>query len=180
MSAIVPGVASGFSLATAGINLAWADITMPDKVSITAGAEPGDDLAHFLKFLEFTGQDLVNQLVTLKDNIDSVFGAEVPFLSDGVTQLVDFVNAIQTKVIDPLTGGGSTAQVPSIQALVRDLATSLGIAPDQLGLTYDKATKELTYHLVLSQESSTRPRHWAPASTWQAGWRTSSSAPTPR
>lgn len=151
VSAILPGIASGISLATADVKLTWNDITDPITVDLAAGATPGADIEEFLRFLEFDAQDVVNRLTMLRDNLEALYGAEIPYLSDSVSQLVGLVTAFQDKVLDPLTGG-SGFEVPSIQALIRNLATSLGVTPDQLVLAYDKVTRELTYHLVFAEQ----------------------------
>jgi Ca2+-binding RTX toxin-like protein/outer membrane protein OmpA-like peptidoglycan-associated protein len=151
VSAIVPGVDSGISLATAEFKLTWGDITDPLSVDLGLGVTPGTDAAEFLRFLQFNAQDVVEQLTTLRNNLDTLYGQEIPFLSDSLTEIVGLVTTFQQKVLDPLTGA-SGFEVPSIQALIRNLAEGLGITPEQLGLAYNKMNHELTYHLVLSEQ----------------------------
>src|SRR5262249_4869530 len=130
--------------------LAWSDLADPTSVHVTATSQ---DAQRFLDFLKASAQDVVDQLTTLKGQIDTVFGREVPFLSDGLTELVGFTTTFQEKVLDPITGGISgTASVPTIQDLIATLADSLGLSLENLGASYDSASKELSFHLALSKE----------------------------
>lgn len=150
VSVILPGVDSGIHLLDADVKLAWADLTDPTSVHVSAASGDGQ---RFLDFLKVNSQEVVDQLTTLQKQIDGVFGTEVPFLSDGLTKLVGFVETFQHKVLDPITGGisGGTASVSTIQDLIVTLAGSLGLSLDQLGLAYDSDSKELTFHLKLDE-----------------------------
>ena len=92
------------------------------QVGVAAGA----DVLEFLRFVVSATQ-VVGTLTDLKDNLEALYGAEIPYLSDTVTELVDLVTAFEDKVLDPLTGGANF-ELPSIQALVRNLSDRLGVA----------------------------------------------------
>ncbi|MFL5521778.1 MAG: OmpA family protein, partial [Gemmatimonadales bacterium] len=147
---ILPGVPA-FSFASADIKVSWSNIADPLSASAPqVGVTPGSDVAEFLRFVTVSATQVVDTLTDLKDNLEALYGAEIPYLSDTLTDLVDLVNAFEDKVLDPLTGGANF-ELPSIQALVRNLSDSLGVAASQFGLAYDKVQHELTYHLKLTE-----------------------------
>ncbi len=151
VSALLPGLDGAIDLATANVKLSWANIAQSLDFGIAAGLDAGADVDEFLRFLDLGSHDIVDRLTTLRDSLEGIFGAEIPYLSDSVTEIVDLITAFQNKVLNPLTGD-LDFELPSIQDLIVNLAEGLGITPDQLGLGYDKSSHELTYHLVLSEE----------------------------
>ena len=126
--------------ATADIKVSWTDIANPlSAIAPQVGAAAGADVLEFLRFVSVSATQVVGTLTDLKDNLEALYGAEIPYLSDTVTELVDLVTAFQDKVLDPLIGGANF-ELPSIQALVRNLSDRLGVAASQFGLAYDKAS----------------------------------------
>ena len=134
---ILPGVPA-FTLATADIKVSWTDIANPlSAIAPQVGVAAGADVLEFLRFVSVSATQVVGTLTDLKDNLEALYGAEIPYLSDTVTELVDLVTAFEDKVLDPLIGGANF-ELPSIQALVRNLSDRLGVAASQFGLAYDK------------------------------------------
>ncbi|QSA97859.1 OmpA family protein [Methylococcus sp. EFPC2] len=156
VSAFLPGEAAPFSLLDARATVTWDDIEAPllngpgnVDVQATVGSAGG---AALMRFLQLDATQFATQLTSLRDQLDDALGAKVPFLSDGLTTIVGFVNKFQTAVIDPITGGiGGSAAIPSVQELAKRIAANLGIEPQALGLDYNSSSTELTYHLQLSQ-----------------------------
>ena len=167
VEAILPGAAAPFTLASAQATLTWDDITAADlngagnfHVAATVGSPAGEAL---LRFLKVDAPQLVAQLTDLKDRLSKAIGVEVPFLKGGLAAVTDFTTFFQTEILDPLTGGvGGAAGVPTVQSLALKVAQSLGIDPAALGLSFDPATTELTYHLHLADSVLTRRSRWGP------------------
>ncbi len=152
VSALLPGVPSGISLATAGVKLAWADITVPGQVAVSAGAVPGSDIADLLNFLQVDVQEVLDQIKQLDQLADALDGFDLPLLQGTLSGLSEAATFISDNIIDPLTGGVSgEANFGTIQNLVVRLAHAAGVDPAALGLDYDSVTKELTWHLDLSK-----------------------------
>ncbi|MEE8524882.1 MAG: hypothetical protein V3T72_13190, partial [Thermoanaerobaculia bacterium] len=152
---IVPGFDADIDLVDAELAIAWPDFEQPGQVQISASAAAGDAL---LDFLEITSDDVLDRLIELKEQLD-VFDADIPFLEKGLDQLVDLITAFQTQVLDPISDPVSgEANVPTLQQLAAQLAANLGISLDDLGLSYDGASKELTYSVSFSESVSASDR----------------------
>ena len=65
----------------------------PPQVGVAAGA----DVLEFLRFVSVSATQVVGTLTDLKDNLEALYGAEIPYLSDTVTELVDLVTAFQDR-----------------------------------------------------------------------------------
>ena len=150
-SALIPGV-DAIDLAGAQVNLTWADITDPLGVSVSASAGLGQDL---IDFLRLGPEQLLDQIEQIRELGDAL-NIDIPFIQKALDQIVDFIDYINEKIIDPLTAGASgSASFGSAQDLAFSLPRVLGIDPAALGLAYDSATKELTYHLDFSKNFTT-------------------------
>ena len=149
-SALVPGFDS-IDLGGAQLTIDWADVTDPGTATVTANAGFASDVIDFLRVdahqvLAQIGQ--INQLA-------STFDVNIPFLSSALDVLVGFLDDFDQQVIQPLTGPvGGQASFPSAQNLAARLAQSLGVDPAALGLDFDAASGELTYHLHLAKDFS--------------------------
>ncbi|HKI64387.1 MAG TPA: OmpA family protein, partial [Burkholderiales bacterium] len=149
-AAIIPGI-DAIDLGGAQVTVAWADVTQPDTVSVSASAGLGQDL---LDFLRVDVQQVIDQLDQVHQLADTL-NIDIPFLSDAFDQIVGFVDDFNSRVIQPLTSpvsGG--ASFSSVQNLATRLASSLGVDPAALGLDFDAVSKELTYHLQLAKDFS--------------------------
>ncbi|HEX7094893.1 MAG TPA: hypothetical protein VF183_03360, partial [Acidimicrobiales bacterium] len=149
-AAIIPGI-DAIDLGDAQVTVAWADVTQPGGVDVSASAGLGQDL---LNFLRVDAQQFINQLHQV-DQLAHTLNVDIPFLSDAFDQVVGFIDAFNTQVIQPLTSpvsGG--ASFSSVQNLAMRLAHGLGVDPAALGLDFDAASKELTYHLHLAKDFS--------------------------
>jgi len=153
VSALLPGLESGISLVTAGIKLSWASIEEPGEVSVAAGATPGSDVAEFLRFLDVTADQVLQQLTSLRDTLDQLRAAalnlDIPFAEDALDDVIDFIEALDAKIIDPLLSisDGGSINTTAQQLIVR-LADFIGVNPASFGLAYDKTSHELTWQLT--------------------------------
>ncbi len=150
-AAVIPGI-DAIDLGNAQVTVAWADVTQPGSVDVSASAGLGQDL---LNFLRVDAQQFIDQLHQV-DQLADTLNVDIPFLSDAFDQVVGFIDAFNTQVIQPLTSpvsGG--ASFSSVQNLATRLAHGLGIDPAALGLDFDAVSKELTYHLHLAKDFST-------------------------
>jgi len=161
VSALLPGVDSGITLATAQLELAWANIEVPEDVQISAGASPGPDVQEFLNFLEVTSDDILSKLADLKENLDRLLevdrlaqlGVDVTVLEGALDKILNLVEAFDSKVIDPLTSSATGGAVTTTaQEIAVQIATEIGIDPADMGLSYDKSSKELTYDLTFTHD----------------------------
>ncbi|HYW81155.1 MAG TPA: hypothetical protein VE890_16350, partial [Thermoguttaceae bacterium] len=154
-SATVGGIdfgSGGFDLGGAEVTLTWADINDPTTVGVAASAGLAQDL---IDFLRVGPQQVLDQLQTLQQFSVAFNGVEVPLVSDTLDAIVDVVQTIDTKVIQPITNFGSgSANFGTLQDLLRRISRELGIDPEELGLAYDSATKELTWTLDLAKTFS--------------------------
>ncbi|MDX1431795.1 MAG: LEPR-XLL domain-containing protein, partial [Gammaproteobacteria bacterium] len=151
VAALLPGFESGIDLVDAELSIIWPDFDEVSQVQVTASAAAGEAL---LDFLEVTSQEVLDQLEELRDQL-SIIDLDIPFLQQGLDELANLIDAFQENVIDPLTDPLSgSVKVPTLQELAVELAASLGIDLGTLGLAYDSATKELTYHLELTESVS--------------------------
>ena len=140
-------------LGNAEITLTWADVTQATSVNVSASAGLGQDL---LDFLRLKPEELLDQLRTLQDFSASFNGVEIPLLQDSLGEVIDVLETIKEQILDPLTNQASgSAGFGTLQDLLRRLARELGIDPDELGLAYDSASKELTWNLSLGKTFST-------------------------
>ena len=147
VAAVMPGdpESEGFDIGAAEVTFTWADITQPGAVTVSASAGPAQDL---LQFLRVGPQQILAQLQQLQQFSASFNGVEVPFLQGTLDQLVDIVTTIDANFIQPLTSGFSgSASFGSLQELIRGIAGRTGVDPDELGLAYDSANKEVTWDL---------------------------------
>jgi outer membrane protein OmpA-like peptidoglycan-associated protein/Ca2+-binding RTX toxin-like protein len=155
VSAFLPGSTAPFTLLDARADIAWDDIEaslLNSSGNVTVAPTPNSAGGALMRFLQLDAPKLVSELTELRDGLDDALGQKVPFLSDGLTTIIDFANKFQQQVIEPITGGiGGAAAIPSVQDLAKRIAASLGIEPQALGLAYDAASTELTYHLQLQQ-----------------------------
>ena len=146
---IIPGTTAEIDLGNAALELTWADVSDVSTVSVTATAGLAQDL---IDFLRVGPQQVLDQLTTLREFSASFNGVEVALLSDTLDQIIDVIETIDSKVIDPLVGGFTgTANFGSIQDLIIQLAKGLGIDPTALGLDYNSTTKELTWDLNIAE-----------------------------
>jgi hypothetical protein len=150
VSALLPGLATGITLASAELTVSWADLTSSDQVQIAAVDPTFPDAQQFLSFLEVTSQQVLDGLTTLQSLLD-IFDADIPFVSKNLAQFIDLVSQFQTKILDPLRDPVTLeAELPTAQEVAVALATGLGIDLESLALAYDSASKELTYDLTLA------------------------------
>ncbi len=146
--AIAPGFEDGISLADSGIRLSWDDLAQPQAVTAVATLQAGPDGQAILDFLQYNSAELIDALTQLKAQLSKFDQVAPPFLAEGLGTLIDLVTAFQQDVIDPLNNPLSgRASVPTVQELAAELAGSLGLSLEELGLAYDPATQELTFNI---------------------------------
>lgn len=151
VAANFPGMAAPFELLNAQIDVTWDDAANPGNVQLVARTGGGDDL---LQFLNGTPQQIIDGLNQVCDFLDQYrhepeFDREIPF-THGTTlgQLLDFKDAFRNKIVALLEDANGTATFSTVQELSLRLATSLGIDLADLGLTFDPATSDLTWHVA--------------------------------
>ena len=146
--AIAPGFEDGIALADSGVRLSWDDLAQPQAVTATATLQAGPDGQAILDFLQYNTTELIDALTQLKNELSAFDQVAPPFLEEGLGTLIDLVTAFQQDVIDPLNSPSSgRASIPTIQEVAAELAASLGLSLEDLGLAYDPATKELTFDI---------------------------------
>ena len=137
--------ADSFDLGGVEVTLTWADINDPTTVSVTASAGLAQDL---IDFLRVGPQQVLEQLQAMQQLSLAFNGQEVPMLQGALDTIVDVVQTIDTKILQPITNGVSgSANFGTLQDMLRRVARELGIDPSELNLAYDSATKELTWAL---------------------------------
>jgi hypothetical protein len=153
VSALLPGVPSGITLAAVELDLVWADLAVPDSVEVTAGTF--GPAADFLNFLDLGATEVLAALTQLQAQLDA-FGVDLPFVDKHLHQVSDLVGTFQTKILDPVQGvlNGET-KIPTVQEVARSLAEGLGLDLEALGLAYDQASTELTYDLTIDASFDT-------------------------
>ena len=152
LSPIVPGFDFPTDLLDAELTISWADITRIDEVTL------GPLESDFVKLVQMTSQDVLQQLTEIQTQVNAVaesaafVGIELPFVEEGIDQLIDLATLVQEKVIDPLTSFGGTTTLPTAQEFVVKLAAGLGIDLAAIGSTLENG--ELTYDLNLARTVS--------------------------
>ena len=164
VQAFVPGEAAPFSLVDARATFKWADINAANlnsspnlTVEATVGSPAGDAL---LSFLKVNGQQVFDQLKVIRDKLDTLANAadfvDFSILKSALDNILKVVDDFNQALVDPLgTLYGGAATIPTVQDLVTRIAQILGVDADELGLAYDQATGELTYHLDLTRQLAT-------------------------
>ena len=152
LQAIVPGFDMTTDLLDLNLSIAWPDLGAIDQIKVSAGEEFGA----WLDFLDLTAQNVVDQLKSLRDQLDALsqvsnaFGLDVAFVKNALDKILDVADAVNRKLIDPLTSGVSgTASFPTAQELVVQLASKLGVDIQGFGVTY--ANGELTFDVNVTQ-----------------------------
>ncbi|MBW1870781.1 MAG: hypothetical protein JRJ19_01880, partial [Deltaproteobacteria bacterium] len=153
LQAIVPGFDITTDLLDFDLSIGWPNLAVVDEIKVSAGTEFGP----WLEFLDLTAQNLVDQLKSLRDQFDAlsqvseVFGLDIPFVNNALDKILDAAEAMDRKLIDPLTSGVSgTVSLPTAQELVVLLASKLGIDLSSLGLSYSGG--ELTFDFNFTQQ----------------------------
>jgi hypothetical protein len=146
VKAVLPGFDASLALGEADLIITWPDADTPEGVTVTARAEADQE---FVDFLETSSQQLLDALILVRDTL-SLFDADIPYVSDSLNQLIDWIGIFQDKVLDPLQDPVSgSASIPTLQELAAMLAAELGIDLSDLGLRYgpnpDTGANELTF-----------------------------------
>jgi len=146
LQAIVPGFDMTTDLLDLELSIAWPNLGVIDQIKVGAGEEFGA----WLDFLDLTAQNIVDQLKSLRDQftalaqVSNAFGLDVAFVKNALDEILDVADAVNRKLIDPLTSGVSgTASFPTAQELVVQLASKLGVDIQGFGVRYDNG--ELTF-----------------------------------
>ena len=152
VKAVLPGTESSIDIADAEVSLIWHNIEQPTNMTVSAGLTPDPS---FIDFLKVSSDGVLTALQTLSTQLQSLFGSNIPFVSDNLSQLIALTQAFQTKVLGPISDPVSgSISLPTLQDLAVQLASSLGVDLESLGLHYglNSATgsHELTYNLTLS------------------------------
>ncbi|MEE8452868.1 MAG: hypothetical protein V3R99_13165, partial [Thermoguttaceae bacterium] len=154
-SATVSGIdlgSGGIDFGGAEVTLTWADINDPTTVGVAASAGLAQDL---IDFLRVGPQQILDQLGTLREFSVAFNGQEVPLVGDTLDAIVDVIQMVDTKILQPITNTVSgSSNFGTLQDLLRRLSRELGIDPDELGLAYDSPSKELTWTLNLEETFS--------------------------
>ncbi len=117
---------------------------------------------NLLDFSNITPGEVMGMLGQVFDTFVSLAGSSVlktpiPFTGKSVGDLLDYATTFKTKIIDPLFVSGNSLSpdpdhdgVPdfnfsSIQGLVNQLTTSLGLGSTPIVASFDPSTKELTF-----------------------------------
>ena len=94
---------------------------------------------------------------------NSVLKTPIPFTGKTVGDILDYATTVKTKILDPLFVSGNALRpdndgdgVPdfnfsSIQGLVDQLSTALGLPAGTIQASYTPTTKELTFGISFDQ-----------------------------
>ncbi|HXJ75776.1 MAG TPA: hypothetical protein VNM37_23160, partial [Candidatus Dormibacteraeota bacterium] len=163
---IVPD-AESIDLGNADLTFSWANINNASSVSVTASVGIGQDIINFLRF---GAENVLDQLKALKEDLNTLrasagltingqrssafsIAGNLGFANDALDKLLDFVNAFDQKVIQPLTHPLTfQAGFGSAQDLAVRLAHSMGVDPADSGFALSDGA--LTYHLHFVQPVS--------------------------
>ena len=148
VGAVLPGMEAPFEIGDAKVDLKWADVTSISSFSVSATPGfPGGQAV--LDFLSVNAQALLDRLYQLRDSM-AIFDAYVPFLQDGLDQVIGLAETVEAKLLAPLSNVGThTVAFTTIQGFVGQTAREMKADPAGMGLNYDSASKQLTYRPTL-------------------------------
>ncbi|HEY7116284.1 MAG TPA: hypothetical protein VH475_06850, partial [Tepidisphaeraceae bacterium] len=87
----------------------------------------------------------------------AALSTKIPFTSKTVGDVLDLEKAFTDKLYSFLEPSPGQAAFDSAQKLASLLADKLGLSPDAIGAKYDATTKDLTFHVKLSDSFAPQP-----------------------
>ncbi|PYR44864.1 MAG: hypothetical protein DMF89_26665, partial [Acidobacteria bacterium] len=147
-AAILPFMDAPFDLGDARFTATWPDITDIGAVNIQFSGSAGETLRRFLTVNTGT---ILGKLKELRDSFKTL-GMDAPLISDAFDRVIDFTEAFDRNIIQPLTSSFSgSSNFRTIQDMVEQVTRSLGADLDKLGIDFDLSSRELTFPVHLAE-----------------------------
>ena len=141
-TAVLPWLDDPFDLGDAEITATWADVSMPETVSLSVSAGAGEDL---IGFLDVTAERVMEGLETVKNMLEQ-FSVDIPEVNQTLDDLLQFVEGFEERILSPLREPiGGSLSVSTIQDMIRSWTRGLNEELETVGLHFDADTLELTY-----------------------------------
>ena len=146
--ALLPGSDEPFELAGATVTIHWDDVTQPTNVRVDFTGAIGD-------FLKLQVQQLLDKLTQLRDGMDAL-GANIPFISNGLSSVISVLKAIDENTVSAGTSGG-TPSFRTAQDFAGRLSQQLNQEIGGFGLDFSETTLSWDFNLdgpVLTADGS--------------------------